>query len=193
MYIQSDEQKISQQLVERAVAGDDRAFQLLMRTWQGRLTGIAVNVLGQHADAEDVVQETFVRAHRALADFRAESAFFTWLYRILLNVIHSHRSSMQRRGAGRTERVDDLEEQGHFVWVQEYGPEQEVMGEQSLTQIQDALSRLPEEFRQTFLLREMEGMSYEEIALALDCPIGTVRSRIARAREELDRLLRDMH
>ncbi len=187
-----DEQEICLQLIKRAVAGDDRAFQLLMRTYQARLTAIAASILGQHADAEDVVQETFMRAHRALGDFRADSAFFTWLYRIMLNVIYSHRSILRRQGAGRTERVDDLEDKGHFVWVQEHGPEQEVVGAQSLQRIEEALSRLPQEYRQAFLLRELEGMSYEEIAQSLGCPIGTVRSRIARAREELDLMLAEM-
>lgn len=181
------EVSVDEQLVARAQAGDIRAFELLFRKYQHKIVQLVSRLVGD-ADAPDVAQETFIKAYRALGGFQGNSAFYTWLYRIGINTAKNHLVSMGRRPSGRDSiDVADAELYGHTEHLSDIDtPEAHLLSDEIKQKIIDVISNLPADLRQAITLRELEGLSYEEIAEVMQCPIGTVRSRIFRAREAID-------
>ena len=175
-----------QQLVQRAQRGDLRAFDLLVLKYQGRIGALVSRYITDPSEVEDVTQEAFIKAYRAIDKFRGDSAFYTWLYRIAANAAKNHLVSRRRRpGADAT--IEDAELGQQAELLADVGtPEAVAMGEELAVVVEEALATLPEELRAALTLREFEGLSYDDIAAVLDCPVGTVRSRIFRAREAID-------
>ncbi|MDA9941765.1 RNA polymerase sigma factor RpoE [Luminiphilus sp.] len=175
-----------QQLVQRAQRGDLRAFDLLVLKYQGRIGALVSRYITDPSEVEDVTQEAFIKAYRAIDKFRGDSAFYTWLYRIAANAAKNHLVSRRRRpGADAT--IEDAELGQQAELLADVGtPEAVAMGEELAVVVEEALAALPEELRAALTLREFEGLSYDDIAAVLDCPVGTVRSRIFRAREAID-------
>ena len=175
-----------QQLVQRAQRGDLRAFDLLVLKYQGRIGALVSRYITDPCEVEDVTQEAFIKAYRAIDKFRGDSAFYTWLYRIAANAAKNHLVSRRRRpGADAT--IEDAELGQQAELLADVGtPEAVAMGEELAAVVEEALAALPEELRAALTLREFEGLSYDDIAAVLDCPVGTVRSRIFRAREAID-------
>jgi len=177
-------------LVERAQAGDRGAFDLLVLKYQHRLVKLIGRYVRDHAEVLDVAQESFIKAHRALPKFRGDSAFYTWLYRIAINTAKNYLVSQARRVSERAVDVQEAEQfDGAFELRDTATPERLLMRDQMERTIVAAIEELPEDLRTAIILREIEGMRYEEIAAAMDCPIGTVRSRIFRAREAINKRL----
>lgn len=179
-----------QQLVRRAQKGDSRAFDLLVLKYQGRIAALVSRYVNDPADIEDVTQEAFIKAYRALAKFRGDSAFYTWLYRIAANAAKNYLVARGRRPSSDAD-VDDAEyfDEGESLRDVET-PENHYFGRELATVVKSALESLPEELRAALMLREFDGLSYEEIAEVMACPVGTVRSRIFRAREAVDSRVR---
>jgi RNA polymerase sigma-70 factor (ECF subfamily) len=181
------EREVDQLLVERAQRGDKRAFELLVEKYQHKLARLVSRLVRDPGEAEDVTQEAFIKAYRALPSFRGDSAFYTWLYRIGINTAKNFLVAMGRRAPTSTE-VDAEEAEGYEGSEQLHDintPESLLLSKEIATTVNSAIESLPEELRSAIQLRELEGMSYEEIAKLMDCPIGTVRSRIFRAREAI--------
>ena len=180
-----------QQLVVRAQRGDTRSFDLLVLKYQGRIATLVARFVNDAAEVEDVTQEAFIKAFRALPKFRGESAFYTWLYRIASNAAKNYLVARGRRPAT-TADVQDAEyfEEGDALREIET-PENAYFGSELAKTVQTALEGLPEELRAALSLREFDGLSYEEIADVMACPVGTVRSRIFRAREVVDSRVRE--
>jgi RNA polymerase sigma-70 factor, ECF subfamily len=173
-------------LVARAQQGDQRAFSLLVRKYQYKLVQLVARLVGE-ADAPDVAQESFIKAYRALKSFRGQSAFYTWLYRIGINSAKNHLVSRSRRPCSQDIDVADAEQFGHTEQLSDIDtPESILLSAEIKKKISDTIRKLPPDLRQAIVLRELDGLTYEEIAQVMDCPIGTVRSRIFRARECLD-------
>jgi RNA polymerase sigma-70 factor (ECF subfamily) len=173
-------------LVKRAKKGDSRAFDLLVLKYQGRVAQLVSRYLNQSAEVEDVTQEAFIKAYRALPNFRGDSAFYTWLYRIAANAAKNHLVALGRRPTSDM-ALDDSEVFDVPVRLKDHqSPDEVVMGLELEALISRTIEELPVELRAALKLREFEGLSYEEIADVLECPIGTVRSRIFRAREAID-------
>ncbi len=181
------EREIDQELVVRVQQGDNKAFDLLVLKYQLRLSKLVSRFLRNQSDVPDVVQESFIKAYRALPNFRGESAFYTWLYRIAINTAKNHLVSQSRKNPANSIDVQDAEDYGASEWLKEYAsPEREALASELEATIQQAMGDLPSDLREAITLREIEGLSYEDIAEVMDCPIGTVRSRIFRAREAID-------
>jgi RNA polymerase sigma-70 factor (ECF subfamily) len=182
------DREIDQQLVERAQRGDKRAFDLLVVKYQRKLARLLSHFIHDAAEVEDVTQETFIKAYRSLSSFRGDSAFYTWLYRIGINAAKNFLVAQKRR-ASTTINEFDIEAAENFEegsQLRELNtPENELMSKQIAQTVHQALQALPEELRSAITLREIEGLSYEEIASIMSCPTGTVRSRIFRAREAI--------
>ena len=181
------EREVDQFLVERAQRGDKRAFELLVEKYQHKLARLVSRLVRDPGEAEDVTQEAFIKAYRALPSFRGDSAFYTWLYRIGINTAKNFLVAAGRRAPTSTE-VDAEEAEGYEGSEQLHDintPESLLLSKEIATTVNAAIESLPEELRSAIQLRELEGMSYEEIAKLMDCPIGTVRSRIFRAREAI--------
>lgn len=183
---------VDQVLVERAQAGDKRAFELLVIKYQRKVERLLSRIVRDPAEVEDVTQEAFIKAYRALANFRGDSAFYTWLYRIAINSAKNFLVSRKRRPPTSTEF--DAEESEGFddaPGLRDIAtPDAELMSKQIGEIVNRTISALPEELRTAITLREIDGLSYEEIAQIMGCPIGTVRSRIFRAREAVAEKLR---
>jgi len=180
-----------QQLVQRAQRGDLRAFDLLVLKYQGRIGALVSRYINDPGEVEDVTQEAFIKAYRALDKFRGDSAFYTWLYRIASNAAKNHLVAKGRRpGADAT--IEDAEgfERGDLI-SESSTPEAVLMSEELARVVTEAMEALPEELRAAVTLREFEGLSYDDIAAVLECPVGTVRSRIFRAREAIDERVRE--
>lgn len=183
------EQQLDEQLVARAQAGDNRAFDLLVRKYQSRIIQLCNRLVGD-ADSMDVAQEAFIKAFRALKGFRGQSAFYTWLYRIAINTSKNHLVARKRRPSYQDIDVQDAELYGHTEQLSGVDtPEAELLSDEIRQKVGEVISGLPPDLRQAITLRELEGLSYEEIAEAMDCPIGTVRSRIFRARAAVDEVV----
>ncbi len=186
------DREIDLQLVERVREGDKRAFGLLVEKYRRRVIRLLSRMVRNPEDLEDIAQETFIKAYRALPQFRGDAAFYTWLYRIAVNTAKNH--LVARGKAMRTvsdHAVNDDDEPDERLVAQDNNtPESELLSKQVAIAVNEAVDALPEELRQAITLREMEGLSYEEIAETMDCPIGTVRSRIFRAREAISSKLR---
>ena len=182
-----------QLLVERAQGGDRRAFDLLVLKYQQKILKLVMRYVRDPTEALDVSQEAFVKAYRALPGFRGESAFYTWLYRIAINTAKNYLVALQRKPVEYdldAHAPEDAERHAHLR--DEETPEGLAMQEQLREGVEQAIAALPEELRTAIMLREIEGLSYEEIAAAMDCPVGTVRSRIFRAREAIDVAIRPL-
>ena len=188
------DREVDQQLVERAQRGDKHAFELLVAKYQRRLQRLISRFVRDAAEAEDVTQEAFIKAYRALPAFRGESAFYTWLYRIGINTAKNYLVALKRRAP--TSTLFDSEESEYFEGVDGLQdtntPENELMSKQVAAVVNATLMKLPDDLRTALTLREIEGLSYEEIAEIMRCPIGTVRSRIFRARETVATNLRPL-
>ena len=181
-------------LVRRVQRGERGAYDLLVLKYQHKVVKLVMRYLGDAADAEDVAQEAFIKAYRALPQFRGDSAFYTWLYRIAINTAKNALAARNRNPV-----TYDLDLQGNDEAAEMIGklkdpetPEGLALTEEIRNIVNAAIGELPEDLRTAIVLRELEGMSYEEIAAAMDCPVGTVRSRIFRAREAIDRKLREV-
>jgi len=188
------DREVDQQLVERAQRGDRRAFDLLVEKYQRKLARLLSRLIRDPGEVEDVTQEAFVKAYRALPSFRGESAFYTWLYRIGINTAKNYLVAMGRRAPTSTE-VEAEEAEGYEGGEQLRDintPESLLLSKEIAGTVNAAIEDLPEELRSAIQLRELEGMSYEEIAKLMDCPIGTVRSRIFRAREAIAEKLKPL-
>ncbi|MBP0132842.1 MAG: RNA polymerase sigma factor RpoE [Nitrosospira sp.] len=190
------DREIDQQLVERVQRGDKQAFDLLVIKYQRKLARLLSQFIRDAAEVEDVAQETFIKAYRALPSFRGESAFYTWLYRIGINTAKNFLVTQGRRAPTMTSAGFDIEDAENFEegsQLREMNtPESELMSKQIAETVNQTLQELPEELRKAITLREIEGISYEEIATIMNCPIGTVRSRIFRAREIIAEKLRPL-
>lgn len=188
------DREVDQQLVERAQRGDKHAFELLIAKYQRRLARLISRFVRDAAEVEDVTQEAFIKAYRALPTFRGESAFYTWLYRIGINTAKNYLLALKRRAPTSTQfDVDEAEGFEEAGLLQEVStPENELMSKQVVEVVNTSLQQLPDDLRTALTLREIEGLSYEEIAVVMDCPIGTVRSRIFRAREAIAENLRPL-
>ena len=175
------------QLVARVQKGDKRAFDLLVLKYQFRLQAIVSRFIRDTDEVADVTQEAFIKAYRALPKFRGDSQFYTWLYRIAINTAKNYLVSKNRRPANTDIDIGDAEQfADNDKLIDETSPENSMMTEELAQVIKDSLNQLTEDLRTALTLREFEGMSYEEIAAIMDCPVGTVRSRIFRARELID-------
>jgi RNA polymerase sigma-70 factor, ECF subfamily len=174
------------QLVARAQEGDQAAFGLLVTKYQYKLIQLVARLVGE-ADAPDVAQESFVKAYRALKSFRGQSTFYTWLYRIGVNSAKNHLVARARRPCSQDIDVADAELYGHTGQLSDIDtPEAILLSGEIRQKVSDTIGKLPPDLRQAIVLRELDGLSYEEIAQVMGCPIGTVRSRIFRARECID-------
>ncbi len=176
-----------QLLVERAQRGDRRAFDLLVLKYQQKIVKLVMRYVKDPVESLDVSQEAFVKAYRALPRFRGESAFYTWLYRIAINTAKNHLVTLQRRPAEfHLDAQDPVYAERHGKLQDTETPEGIAMQDQLRETLAAAIAALPDELRTAIMLREIEGLSYEEIAAAMECPVGTVRSRIFRARDAID-------
>ena len=186
--------QIDQQLVERAQRGDKKAFELLVLKYQRKLARLLSRFVRDPAEVEDVTQEAFIKAYRALPSFRGDSAFYTWLYRIGINTAKNYLMAMGRRAPTSTEvgaeEAEGFEEGEQLRDINT--PESVLLSNEIAETVNSTIEQLPEELRRAIQMREIEGMSYEEIAQAMNCPIGTVRSRIFRAREAIAERLRPL-
>jgi RNA polymerase sigma-70 factor (ECF subfamily) len=188
------ERDIDQQLVERAQRGDKRAFELLVVKYQRKLGRLLARFVRDPAEVEDVTQEAFIKAYRALPGFRGDSAFYTWLYRIGINTAKNYLMALGRRAPTSTEvEAQDAEGFEDGEQLRDINtPESMLLSKEIAATVNATIQELPEELRTAIQLREIEGMSYEDIARIMDCPIGTVRSRIFRAREAIAERLRPL-
>ena len=187
------EKKVDQALVERVQRGDKTAFDILVRKYQHKIVNLISRYVRDHSEVQDVAQEAFIKAYRALPRFRGDSAFYTWMYRIAINTAKNYLVARGRRLPGTDIDAQEAEQYEGSVGLREYAtPENMLLRDEVETTIFSAVDQLPEDLRTAITLREIEGMSYEEIALAMECPIGTVRSRIFRAREAIDEKLKPL-
>ncbi len=187
------ELELDSALVQRAKAGDKGAFDLLVRKYQHRIAAVVSRFVRDYAECQDVVQDSFIRAYKSLAGFRGDSQFYTWMYRIAVNTAKNHLASQKRRPSADVE-LEDAEHIDGGIYIQNNDtPEHELLREEIAHVVSKALDQLPADIRQAITLREMEGLSYEEIAEVMNSPVGTVRSRIFRAREAIDVRLRPLY
>ena len=186
-------QLVDHELVQRVQRGDSAAFDLLVRKYQHRIIALIGRYVGDWSECQDVAQETFLRAYRALDGFRGDAQFYTWLHRIAVNTAKNHLVSAGRRPPTGDIDVADAEQFDSGIRLRDNDtPERELMRQEVEQTVLRAVQALPEELREAITLREVEGMSYEDIAERMGCPIGTVRSRIFRAREAIDEELRPL-
>lgn len=187
------ESNIDQALVERVQRGDKKAFDALVLKYQHKIVNLISRYVRDHAEVQDLAQETFIKAYRALAGFRGDSAFYTWLYRIAINTAKNFLVAQGRRPPSADVEVSDAEQfDGQSALKELASPERMALKDEIADVVIKAIEELPEDLRTALMLREIEGLSYEEIAEAMACPIGTVRSRIFRAREAVDRQLKPL-
>ena len=186
-------QQLDHELIKRVQRGDSAAFDLLVRKYQHRIVALIGRYVADWSECQDVAQETFLRAYRALGNFRGDAQFYTWLHRIAVNTAKNHLVAGNRRPPTEDIDVGDAEQFESGLRLRDNDtPERELMRQQMEQTVMRAVEGLPEELRQAITLREVDGLSYEEIAQRMDCPIGTVRSRIFRAREAIAEQLRPL-
>ena len=180
-------EQLDEDLVARVQRGDKSAFDFLVIKYQHKIIQLVNGYIKDPSEAQDVAQEVFLKAYRALGSFRGDAAFYTWLYRIAINTAKNYLLSRSRRSSSSEVDIQDAEAIENAPQLQGMEtPERHLLNEEIIDTIKTAIDNLPEEMRIAIMLREFEGMSYEEIAVAMDCPVGTVRSRIFRAREAID-------
>ena len=188
-----NEDNVDQLLVERVQKGDKHAFDLLIQKYQHRIVSLVSRYVSDFSEAQDVAQEAFIKAYRAIGRFRGDSAFYTWLYRIAINTAKNWIVAKNRRPPASDIDAVDAEKYSMSSRLQESStPENELLREEIERTVYGTIASLPEDLRTAIMLREMDGMSYEEIAVTMECPIGTVRSRIFRAREAIDEKLKPL-
>lgn len=188
-----DTQQLDLELVKRVQRGDSAAFDLLVRKYQHRIAALIGRYVSDWSEVQDVAQETFIRAYRAMGNFRGDAQFYTWLHRIAVNTAKNHLVAGNRRPPGADIDVEDAEQFDAGIRLRDGDtPERELMRQQLEQTVMRAVEALPEELRLAITLREVDGLSYEEIAERMGCPIGTVRSRIFRAREAIDHEMRPL-
>lgn len=181
------EKDLDMELVRRVQRGDKSGFDLLVVKYQNKILNLISRYVHDPHEAQDVAQEAFVKAYRGLANFRGDSAFYTWLYRIAINTAKNHLITMGRKVSSQGVDAQEAEQYDGAHALHEYeSPERSALNEEIAGVVQDSIASLPEDLRTALTLREFEGLSYDEIASFMDCPIGTVRSRIFRAREAID-------
>jgi RNA polymerase sigma-70 factor (ECF subfamily) len=184
---------VDQELVQRVQAGDKKAFDLLVMKYQQRIVHVITGFVHDPVEAMDVAQEAFIKAYRAIPNFRGDSAFYTWLYRIAINTAKNYLTAAARRPPQMDVEASEATNYFDAPELKEFEtPENKLMSDELESTIHEAIADLPEDTATAIRLREFEGMSYEEIAHAMDCPIGTVRSRIFRAREAIDKQIQNM-
>ncbi|MEW6998432.1 RNA polymerase sigma factor RpoE [Colwelliaceae bacterium BS250] len=187
------EQNVDQALVERVQNGDKNAFNLLVTKYQQKVMNLVSRYVKNQADVQDVTQEAFIKAYRALANFRGDSQFYTWLYRIAVNTAKNHLMSGSRKPPGSDIEIEDAEVYDSGGALRENAsPEKLLLTNEIRQLVFKTIEELPEELRIAIHLRELDGMSYEEIANVMDCPVGTVRSRIFRARDAVDKKIKPL-
>ena len=187
------ERSIDQKLVIKVQQGDKSAFDLLVRKYQHRIAKLISRYVRDRAEVDDVTQEALIKAYRAIGGFRGESAFYTWLYRIAVNTAKNYLESQGRRPPGSDVEIEGAElTEGGGGLRDNATPERQMLTNEIAATVHRVLEHLPADLRTAITLREIEGMSYEEIAAVMDCPIGTVRSRIFRAREAIDQELQPL-
>jgi len=187
------ERAVDLELVRRVQRGDSRAFDVLVQKYQHRIGHLIARYVRDTADVDDVAQEAFIKAYRGLANFRGDSAFYTWLYRIAINTAKNHLVSAGRRVPDQGVDASEAEQYESGTMLQETAtPERTLLTDEIRTTVDSAIAALPPDLREALTLREMEGLTYEEIAQAMNCPVGTVRSRIFRAREAVDERLQPL-
>ncbi len=191
--VSENEKELDQALVVRAQKGETQAFEWLVKKYQRRIVSVIYKMIPRLDEAHDLAQEVFIKAYRALPEFRAESSFYTWLYRIAINTAKNHIQSSYYR---KTDHLEDLQEGNQndtLEGLREFRtPERLAISHELSQNIMTSFQDLPEEMRTALLLRVLDGLTYEEIADRMSCPVGTVRSRIFRAREAMDIALRDL-
>lgn len=181
------------ELVKRAQAGDQSAYDLLVKKYQFKVVNLVSRFVNDPEDAQDVAQEAFIKAYRGLSSFRGDSAFYTWLYRIAVNSAKNFLLSQSRRRADQQIDIEDAEYLSDDALIRESDTPDKVLSSQILEKrVFDAIDQLPDDLKTAITLRELEGMSYEQIADTMDCPIGTVRSRIFRARESIEKHIKPL-
>jgi RNA polymerase sigma-70 factor (ECF subfamily) len=188
------ERAVDQKLVEKAQKGDKQAFGILVEKYHKKLSRLLSRMVRDQSEIEDIVQDTFIKAYRAINNFRGDSAFYTWLYRIGVNTAKNHLVSLGRRPKAMNEvEIEEMEnfEEAHDLRSYET-PESAMATKEIAAVVNETIEHLPEELRSAITLREMDGLSYEEIAEIMDCPIGTVRSRIFRARDAIAEKLKPL-
>ncbi|MGH1408240.1 MAG: RNA polymerase sigma factor RpoE [Aeromonas sp.] len=189
----SDQNLLDEQLVERVQRGDKAAFNLLVKKYQHKVVNLVARYVSNSGDVPDVAQEAFIKAYRALPTFRGESAFYTWLYRIAVNTAKNYLTSQGRRPPSSDVEADEADSYGGGEALHEVStPENLALTDEIKRTVFAAIEALPEDLRTAITLREMEGLSYEEIAEIMDSPVGTVRSRIFRARSAIDKMLQPL-
>ena len=183
-------EQLDEDLVLRVQRGDKSAFDFLVIKYQHRIIQLVNRYVKDPSEAQDVAQEAFIKAYRALGNFMGDSAFYTWLYRIAINTAKNYLVSRSRRNSDYQVDIQDAEVFENAPQLQGMEtPERHLLNQEIVDTIQEAIDKLPEDMRTAIMLREFEGMSYEEIAETMECPVGTVRSRIFRAREAIDNKL----
>src|SRR5690606_24472345 len=186
-------QELDLELVRRVQRGDSTAFDVLVRKYQHRIVALIGRYIADWSECQDVAQDAFMRAYRALPNFRGDAQFYTWLHRIAVNTAKNHLVAQSRRPPGGDIDVDDAEQFDSAVRLRDNDtPERELMRQEVEQAVLRVVEGLPEELREAISLREVDGLSYEEIASRMGCPIGTVRSRIFRARDAIDQELRPL-
>lgn len=184
---------VDQQLVERVQKGDKKAFDLLVLKYQHKVLAVVGRFVRDHSEAQDVAQEAFIKAYRALPNFRGDSAFYTWIYRIAINTAKNYLVARNRRPPASDVDVDDAEYYSGNEAIHEMNtPERNLLRDELQATIERAFAELPPDLRTAVTLREIDGLSYEEISEVMECPVGTVRSRIFRAREAIDRKIKPL-
>ena len=187
------EPELDQELVRRVQRGDSAAFDVLVRKYQHRIIGLIGRYISDWSECQDVAQDTFIRAYRAMANFRGDAQFYTWLHRIAVNTAKNHLVAQNRRPPTDDIEVGDAEQFDTGIRLRDTDtPERELMRQQVEQTVMRVVEGLPEDLRVAITLREVDGLSYDEIAQRMGCPIGTVRSRIFRAREAIDAELRPL-
>lgn len=187
------ERQIDQELVERVQRGDKKAFDLLVLKYQQKVANLVSRYVRDPSETLDVTQEAFIKAYKALPNFRRESAFYTWLYRIAINTAKNYLVAQKRRPPSSDIDADTAEQLDAGVRLKEHAtPENHLLEKEIAETVNQAINELPEDLRTAITLRELEGLSYEEIAKAMECPVGTVRSRIFRARAAIDAKLQPL-
>ena len=187
------ERNLDQELVERVQSGEKSAFDILVRKYEHKLANVISRYIHDPSEVLDVAQDAFIKAYRALPNFRGDSAFYTWLYRIAINTAKNHLVAASRRPPKDDVDAQEAEQFDAGSGLKEYAtPERLALRSELAETIQEAIEALPEELRVAIVLRELEGLSYEEIASAMECPIGTVRSRIFRARDAIDKQIQPL-
>ncbi|ALP41027.1 RNA polymerase sigma factor RpoE [Aeromonas schubertii] len=189
----SDQNLLDEQLVERVQRGDKNAFNLLVRKYQHKVVNLVSRYVSNPGDVPDVAQEAFIKAYRSIGTFRGESAFYTWLYRIAVNTAKNYLTSQGRRPPSSDVEADEAEYyDGGEALTETSTPENLALTDEIKRTVFATIEALPEDLRTAITLRELEGLSYEEIAEIMECPVGTVRSRIFRAREAIDKKLQPL-